>query len=113
MDLAPAPHGFLGTPAAPALAAVKQGVIIAETGWSGGAMEPENFEKSLRLFARRRPFQSFVVRFEDGNALTVDCPEALIVRGGIAVYVSSAGDPTLFDHHIVSALSGAIETSAA
>ena len=76
-------------------------------------MEPENFEKSLRLFARRRPFQSFVVRFEDGNAVTVDHPEALIVRGGIAVYVSATGEPTLFDHRGVSALSGALETPAA
>lgn len=71
-------------------------------------MESENFEKSLRGFVRRRPFESFEVHFVDGNSLTVDHPEALVLRGGVAVYISAIGEPTLFDHRSVSRLTNAL-----
>jgi hypothetical protein len=76
-------------------------------------MESENFEPSLRAFARRTPFQSFVVRFVDGTSLTIDHPEALVLRGGVAVFISAAGQPTLFDHRSVSQLTVATDTPAA
>lgn len=76
-------------------------------------MESENFERSLRAFVKRRPFESFLVRFVDGSAITIDHPEALILRGGVAVYVSAAGEPTLFDHRSVSQLSGAVDAASA
>lgn len=76
-------------------------------------MEPENFERSLRAFTRRMPFQSFVVRFVDGNALTIDHPEALVLRGGVAVFISAAGQPTLFDYRSVSQLTTATDTATA
>jgi hypothetical protein len=76
-------------------------------------MEPENFERSLRAFLRRRPFESFAVHFVDGAAVTVDHPEALVLRGGVAVYLSAAGEPTLFDHRSVSRFTNAVDPASA
>jgi hypothetical protein len=76
-------------------------------------MEPENFERSLRTFVRRRPFGSFTIHFVDGDALTVDHPEALVLRGGVAVYISAAGEPTLFDHRSVSRLTNPMDAASA
>lgn len=76
-------------------------------------MESEIFERSLRAFVRRRPFESFVVRFVDGTAVTVDHPEALVQRGGVAVFVSAAGEPILFDHRSASQLSGSLDAASA
>ena len=42
-------------------------------------MEPDNFDRSLRAFVRRRPFESFQIRFVDGESITVDHPEAVRV----------------------------------
>lgn len=76
-------------------------------------MERENFERSLRAFVKRRPFESFLVRFVDGTAITVDHPEALVLRGGVAVYISAGGEPTLFDHRSVSQMSGTLDAASA
>lgn len=65
-------------------------------------MTSQNFEKSLKAYQKRQPFRSFRVRFVSGEHIDVDHPEALVLRGGVAVYVSSAGVPTLFDHESVS-----------
>lgn len=76
-------------------------------------MEADNFEVSLRGFVRRRPFAAFTVHFGDGGFVTVDHPEALVLRGGVAVYVSAAGEPTLFDHRSVSRLTNAVDAASA
>ncbi|MGL4555212.1 MAG: hypothetical protein ACRC33_28935 [Gemmataceae bacterium] len=76
-------------------------------------MEPDNFERSLRGFVRRRPFASFTVHFVDGDSATVDHPEALVLRGGVAVYLSAGGEPTLFDHRSVSRLTKALDAASA
>ena len=68
-------------------------------------MEADAFERWLRAFARRSPFQPFVVELVSGTQVGVDHPEALIFRGGVAVYISAQGVPTLFDHRSVSRLS--------
>ena len=60
---------------------------------------------------RRRPFEPFSVHFVDDIAVTVDHPEAMVVRGGVAVYVSAAGEPTLFDHRSVSRLTNAVDAA--
>jgi hypothetical protein len=70
-------------------------------------MEANAFDRSLRAFARRASFQPFVVELVSGTRIDVDHPEALVFRGGVAVYVSAAGVPTLFDHQSVSRLSSA------
>jgi hypothetical protein len=61
-------------------------------------MDVENFERTLRLFQRRAPFQAFTVELVSGEKFQVDHPEALVHRAGVAIYVSPTGVPTLFDH---------------
>jgi len=60
------------------------------------------FELSLRSFQRRSPFRPFTVELVSKHRFQVDHPEALILRGGTAVYVAANGAPTLFDHESVS-----------
>jgi len=69
-------------------------------------MTPENFDRVLQAFQRRAPFRAFTVEFVSGERIAVDHPEALVLRGGVAVYVSSNGVPTLFDHESVSEVVG-------
>jgi hypothetical protein len=75
-------------------------------------MTGENFEKSLRALVRRVPFQPFTVELVSGDRFEVDHPEALVYRGGLAVYVTPEGVPTLFDHEAVSQLIGATDLHA-
>jgi hypothetical protein len=74
-------------------------------------MEAKAFEQSLRAMARRKPFQSFTVELVSGDRIQIDHPEALIVRAGVAVFVSASGEPTLFDHESVSQLTGATDAA--
>ena len=69
-------------------------------------MESENFDRSLRAFQRRRPFQVFTVELVSGETMQVDHPEALVVRGGVAVYISPTGVPSILDHESVSQIIG-------
>jgi hypothetical protein len=68
-------------------------------------MQPRAFERSLRELSNRVPFQRFNVEFVSGSRITVDHPEALVFRGGLAVYVAPDGTPSLFDHESVARLS--------
>ena len=69
-------------------------------------MESESFERGLRVFTRRAPF----VGLTSGGSFTVDHPEALVLRGGLAVYVAPGVTPTLFDRAGVTRLTGAPDT---
>lgn len=75
-------------------------------------MLQENFERTLRAMCRRTPFKSFEVELNSDGRIEVDHPEALNFRGGLAVYISAEGVPTLFDHHSVSRLIGATGEAA-
>lgn len=75
-------------------------------------MLPENFERTLRALARRTPFRPFTVELVSGSRIEIDHPEALVFRGGLAVFLSSTGVPTLFDHESVSQLIGATDQAA-
>lgn len=75
-------------------------------------MLAENFERTLRALVRRTPFRPFSVELVSGTRLEVDHPEALVFRGGVAVFVSADGEPTLFDHESVSQLVGATDRTA-
>ena len=58
-------------------------------------MIAENFDRTLRAFQRRTPFQPFTVELVSGTRIQVDHPEALVFRDGVAVFVCarrSAGD---------------------
>ncbi len=69
-------------------------------------MEHGSFDFSLRAFARRTPFHPFSVELTSGEQFTVDHPEALVFRGGLAVYVAPDGRPVMFDHMGVTRLIG-------
>ena len=60
-------------------------------------MENDNFEKLLRALSHRKPFRSYTVEFVNGEKIEVDHPEALIVRAGVAVYLSADGTPAWFE----------------
>jgi len=69
-------------------------------------MTAENFDRTLRAFHRRAPFRPFMVELVSGSRFQVDHPEALVMRGGAAVFVAADGTPTLFDHESVSKVVG-------
>lgn len=69
-------------------------------------MTTDNFDRTLRAFQRRTPFKPFTVELVSGHRFQVDHPEALVFRGGIAVFVAANGTPTLFDHERVSQVNG-------
>ena len=75
-------------------------------------MEKENFEKLLRALSHRKPFRSYTVEFVNGEKIDVDLPEALIVRAGVAVYLSADGTPAWFDHLGVSRVVGAVDQAS-
>jgi hypothetical protein len=65
-------------------------------------MNDKRFERNLRTFQCRTPFRPFTVALVNGDRVQVDHPEALILRGGVAVFVAADGSPTIFDHESVS-----------
>lgn len=69
-------------------------------------MDVEPFERSLRAFQRRTPFQPFTVALINGDRFQVDHPEALVVRDGVAMFIARGGVPMLFDHNSVSEFVG-------
>jgi hypothetical protein len=77
-------------------------------------MTAEHFQTTIRAFQRRTPFRPYVVELVSGDRVIVDHPEALVLRGGVAVFVSATGAPSIFDHEGVSqVIAGSGETAAA
>lgn len=72
-------------------------------------MHADNFENSLRAFTRRQPFKPFCVELMSGNRFVIDHPEALAMRGPVAVYISADGRYALFDSHSVSQMTEVFE----
>jgi hypothetical protein len=73
-------------------------------------MQTDAFERSLRAFVRRAPFQPFTVELTSGSRFQVLHPEALAFNGGLAVYIAPDGTPSLFDHESVSQLLGTVDS---
>jgi len=65
-------------------------------------MTSEHFQTTIRAFQRRVPFQAYFVELVSGDRVRVDHPEALVIRGGVAVFVSADGAPAIVDHEGVS-----------
>lgn len=65
-------------------------------------MTAEHFQTTIRAFQRRTPFQSYCVELVSGDRIRIDHPEALVLRGGVAVFVSAEGAPAICDHEGVS-----------
>lgn len=76
-------------------------------------MTAEHFQTTIRAFQRRTPFRPYFVELVSGDRIAVDHPEALVVRGGVGVFVSASGVPTIFDHEGVSQIIAAPGESAA
>jgi hypothetical protein len=64
-------------------------------------MTPANFERALRAFVQRTPFQPFRVELLSGDAFAVIHPEALSLRGETAMFTWPDGRHKLFDSHSV------------
>ena len=75
-------------------------------------MERQNFEKSLRAVVQQKPFKPFVIRFVDGSAISVHHPEALVTRGGTAIYFDRKEQSTLFDHEGVAQFSNQLDVKS-
>jgi hypothetical protein len=75
-------------------------------------MLSEDFERTLRALVRRTPFRPFTVELVSGARIEVDHPEAMVFRGGVAVFIDAHGVPTLFDHEGVSQVIGATDQAA-
>ena len=69
-------------------------------------MDTEHFDRTLNTFKRRSPFRPFTVALVNGDRFEVDYPDALVVRDGVAVFISAGGVPVLFDHEGVSQFIG-------
>jgi hypothetical protein len=69
-------------------------------------MTLEHFDRTLRAFQKRTPFKPFTVALVNGDRFQVDHPEALVVRGGVAVFIAQNGTPTIFDHEGLSEFIG-------
>ncbi len=67
-------------------------------------MKSTNFQNSLQGFVRRRPFKPFTVELVSGDRFVVDHPEALALRGSVAVFINPDGKFALFDSTGVSQL---------
>lgn len=65
-------------------------------------MTIEHFQTTIRAFQKRARFQPYFVELVSGDRVRVDHPEALVLRGGVAVFVSAEGAPAIFDHEGVS-----------
>jgi hypothetical protein len=76
-------------------------------------MTSDHFQTTIRAFQRRTPFRSYIVELVSGDRITVDHPEALVVRAGVGVFVNSAGAPIIFDHEGVSQVIATSGESAA
>lgn len=74
-------------------------------------MTTEHFATTLLSFQRRVPFRSYVVELVSGDQIQVDHREALVVRAGVAVYVSPEGAPAIFDHEGVAQVFSDPETN--
>jgi hypothetical protein len=61
-------------------------------------MTADNFEKTLKAFQERLPFQPFTVVLLSGKQFEVDHPGALVHRDGVAIFVGPGGVPVVFDH---------------
>jgi hypothetical protein len=81
--------------------------------WYNAAMTAEHFQTTIRVCQRRTPFKPYTVELVSGDRISVDHPEAHIVRGGVGVYLSTSGAPSIFDHEGVSQVIAGSDQSAA
>lgn len=69
-------------------------------------MDRATFNATLRAFRDRTPFRPFTVVTVSGQRHEVDHPEALALRGGIALFAGPGDIPVIFDHESVDEVVG-------
>jgi hypothetical protein len=67
-------------------------------------MNARNFERALRGFTHRQPFRPFLVELVSGDRFRIPHPEALAMRGAVAMYIGPDATVKLFDGESVSQL---------
>ena len=75
-------------------------------------MTVENFDRALRIFIDRKPFEVFMVELHGGQRLEVDHPGAMLFRDGSAFFFAPGGIPVLFDRNRVNQTFGAPANTA-
>jgi hypothetical protein len=65
-------------------------------------MNHATFVVAIRPFIRRRPFQFYFVELHSGLVIQVRHPEALSLRGELAVHITPLEKHTFFDSSCVS-----------
>jgi hypothetical protein len=60
-------------------------------------MKLENFLRCLRAFNRRRPFQPYAVQLVTGDVPLIRHPEAVSMRGEVAMFTEPDARPHLFE----------------
>lgn len=70
-------------------------------------MTAENFDQVLQALRDRKPFQVFTVELHGGDRFEVDHPMAMVIRDGVAVFLTPGGRPIWFDHESVNQFIGA------
>jgi hypothetical protein len=65
-------------------------------------MTAEHFQTTIHAFQKRVPFHPYLIELVSGDRIRVDHPEAMVLRGGVGVFVSAQGAPVIFDHEGVS-----------
>jgi hypothetical protein len=76
-------------------------------------MTTEYFQTTLRAFQKRTPFRPYQVELVSGDRVRVDHPQALVIRGGVAVFLAPDGAPVIFDREGVSQVIGTPTDTAA
>lgn len=69
-------------------------------------MDRDTFTDSITAFKRRTPFRPFTILTLAGSRHEVDHLEAIIVRGGTALFLAPGNIPVIFDHEGVSEVIG-------
>lgn len=75
-------------------------------------MDSNVFEGTLRAFKQRKPFQPFTIVTMSGQRHEIDHPEALAIRGGVALFVGPGPIPVIFDHQSVDEVVGDLAGNA-
>lgn len=76
-------------------------------------MERDNFEKTILVLKRRKPFAPFIISMANGDRHEIDCPDALAPRGSFGMFLSASEVPVFLDHEGVTQIIGGLtETSS-
>jgi hypothetical protein len=67
-------------------------------------MNQANFEKARRAFMRRHPFLPLIVESNNGDRIRIPHPEALVMRGPIAMFIGPDSAVKLFDGESITQL---------